>query len=69
MTVICITIGTNILILHSRKVFVQGMIKILSIALTHGNPHAKADDAFYACMDTIIENTLDILLSILVLSL
>jgi hypothetical protein len=32
-------------------------------------PHAKADDAFYACMDTIIENPLDILLSILVLSL
>ncbi|ACR74952.1 Hypothetical protein EUBREC_1192 [Agathobacter rectalis ATCC 33656] len=32
-------------------------------------PHAKADDAFYACMDTIIENSLDILLSILVLSL
>jgi len=32
-------------------------------------PHAKADDVFYACMDTIIENTLDILLSILVLSL
>ena len=43
--------------------------KILSIALTHGIPHAKADDVFYACMDTIIENTLDILLSILVLSL